>query len=71
MSANNVLVVGGAGFIGSHTAKLLAGQGYAPVVYDNLSTGINPPSGGATLSRATFLTRRVWSRQWKNMRRSR
>ncbi|OEI83567.1 UDP-glucose 4-epimerase GalE [Brucella sp. BO3] len=39
MSANNVLVVGGAGFIGSHTAKLLAGQGYAPVVYDNLSTG--------------------------------
>lgn len=39
MSANRVLVVGGAGFIGSHTAKILAKQGYEPVVYDNLSTG--------------------------------
>lgn len=39
MSANTVLVVGGAGFIGSHTAKLLSKQGYRPVVYDNLSTG--------------------------------
>lgn len=39
MSASKVLVVGGAGFIGSHTAKLLSRQGYEPVVYDNLSTG--------------------------------
>jgi len=39
MNRQAVLVVGGAGFIGSHTAKLLAGQGYDPVVYDNLSTG--------------------------------
>lgn len=39
MSANTVLVVGGAGFIGSHTSKLLSKQGYEPVVYDNLSTG--------------------------------
>lgn len=39
MSANTVLVVGGAGFIGSHTCKLLSKQGYEPVVYDNLSTG--------------------------------
>lgn len=34
-----VLVVGGAGYIGSHTAKLLARRGYAPVVYDNFSRG--------------------------------
>lgn len=34
-----VLVTGGAGFIGSHTCKLLSESGYAPVVYDNLSTG--------------------------------
>lgn len=34
-----VLITGGAGFIGSHTAKLLAQSGYQPVVYDNLSTG--------------------------------
>lgn len=39
MSRPAVLVVGGAGFIGSHTAKLLSKQGYDPVVYDNLSTG--------------------------------
>lgn len=34
-----VLVTGGAGFIGSHTCKRLAQQGFVPVVYDNLSTG--------------------------------
>jgi UDP-glucose-4-epimerase GalE len=34
-----VLVTGGAGFIGSHTAKALARAGYEPVVYDNLSVG--------------------------------
>lgn len=34
-----VLITGGAGFIGSHTAKLLARSGYQPVVFDNLSTG--------------------------------
>ncbi|MEZ2223572.1 UDP-glucose 4-epimerase GalE [Rhizobium sp. RCC_161_2] len=39
MSMRNILVVGGAGFIGSHTAKLLRKQGYEPIVYDNLSTG--------------------------------
>ncbi|AYG69823.1 MULTISPECIES: UDP-glucose 4-epimerase GalE [unclassified Rhizobium] len=39
MSARTILVAGGAGFIGSHTAKLLHREGYEPVVYDNLSTG--------------------------------
>jgi UDP-arabinose 4-epimerase len=34
-----VLVTGGAGYIGSHTAKLLNQKGVEPVVYDNLSTG--------------------------------
>src|SRR5437016_14594864 len=34
-----VLVTGGAGYIGSHTAKLLACSGFEPVVLDNLSTG--------------------------------
>jgi UDP-arabinose 4-epimerase len=34
-----VLVTGGAGYIGSHTAKALAGAGFEPVVYDNLSEG--------------------------------
>jgi UDP-glucose 4-epimerase len=34
-----VLVTGGAGYIGSHACKLLARQGYTPVVYDSLTTG--------------------------------
>jgi UDP-glucose-4-epimerase GalE len=34
-----VLVVGGAGYIGSHMCKMLAGNGYLPVVLDNLSCG--------------------------------
>ncbi len=34
-----ILVTGGAGYIGSHTCKALAQQGYLPVVYDNLSRG--------------------------------
>ncbi|MGR3291591.1 MAG: UDP-glucose 4-epimerase GalE [Paracoccaceae bacterium] len=36
---NNVLVTGGAGFIGSHACKVLKAEGYTPVTYDNLSTG--------------------------------
>ena len=34
-----ILVTGGAGYIGSHTCKLLARAGMEPVVYDNLCTG--------------------------------
>jgi len=34
-----VLVTGGAGYIGSHTAKALAQAGHEPVVFDNLSFG--------------------------------
>ena len=34
-----ILVTGGAGYIGSHTAKLLDARGYRPVVYDDLSSG--------------------------------
>src|SRR4051812_47997015 len=35
----NVLVAGGAGYIGSHTVKLLKESGHNPVIYDNLSRG--------------------------------
>lgn len=35
----NVLVTGGAGYIGSHAAKALAMAGHLPVSYDNLSRG--------------------------------
>ncbi|MCX7884154.1 MAG: UDP-glucose 4-epimerase GalE [Caloramator sp.] len=35
----NVLITGGAGYIGSHTVRLLQRMGKNVVVYDNLSTG--------------------------------
>lgn len=35
----NVLVTGGAGYIGSHACKVLAQEGYQPVAFDNLSSG--------------------------------
>ena len=34
-----VLVVGGAGYIGAHTAMTLEASGYDCLVFDNLSTG--------------------------------
>lgn len=34
-----VLVVGGAGYIGSHAARALRRAGYQVIIYDNLSTG--------------------------------
>src|ERR1700676_3629236 len=34
-----ILVTGGAGYIGSHTCKVLAAKGFEPIVYDNLSRG--------------------------------
>jgi UDP-glucose-4-epimerase GalE len=34
-----VLVTGGAGYIGAHTAKALDERGYLPIVFDNLSSG--------------------------------
>ena len=35
-----ILVVGGAGYIGSHVVKVLRDAGKSPIVFDNLSTGL-------------------------------
>ena len=35
----SILITGGAGFVGRHTAKLLCASGLEPVVFDNLTTG--------------------------------
>ena len=39
-STPDILVVGGAGYIGSHVDKALRDAGRQPVVFDNLSTGL-------------------------------
>ena len=39
-STPDILVVGGAGYIGSHLVKALRNAGRQPVVFDNLSTGL-------------------------------
>ena len=36
---SRILVVGGAGYIGSHMMKALTKAGHEPVAFDNLSTG--------------------------------
>lgn len=43
----NILVVGGAGYIGSHMVRLLARSGHRPIVYDNLSEGHRKAVGDA------------------------
>jgi UDP-glucose 4-epimerase len=32
----NILLTGGLGFIGSHTASVLVAEGYNPILLDNL-----------------------------------
>ena len=44
-----MLVTGGAGYIGSHTAKALRAAGYRVVIYDNLSAGHPEAALGAPL----------------------
>ena len=38
-TGEHVLIVGGAGYIGSHVNKILSLKGYKTIVYDNLSSG--------------------------------
>jgi UDP-arabinose 4-epimerase len=60
--ANTVLVTGGAGYIGSHTCKILAQQGYLPVVFDNLSTGHEWAAKWGPLERGDILDRNALDR---------
>jgi UDP-glucose-4-epimerase GalE len=47
-----VLVIGGAGYIGSHTARALRRRGHEVIIYDNLSTGHAFLAAGFELIRA-------------------
>lgn len=43
--SGNILVTGGAGYIGSHTLRALAAAGSEPLCFDNLSTGFRSFAG--------------------------
>ena len=45
----NILVTGGAGYIGSHTADAIEKSGHAAIIYDNLSAGHRWAVGSKTL----------------------
>jgi UDP-glucose-4-epimerase GalE len=51
-----VLVTGGAGYIGSHTARALAKRGHEPVIFDNLSRGHREAALDATLIEGDILS---------------
>jgi UDP-glucose 4-epimerase len=53
----NVLVVGGAGYIGSHMVKMLREHGHAVLVFDNLSGGYRDALLGAELVEADLADR--------------
>jgi UDP-arabinose 4-epimerase len=50
-----VLVIGGAGYIGSHTARALKRTGHDVIVFDNLSTGFDFLAKGFELIKADVL----------------
>jgi UDP-glucose-4-epimerase GalE len=50
-----VLVIGGAGYIGSHTARALKKAGYEVIVFDNLSTGHEFLAAGFELIKGDML----------------
>lgn len=66
---SNVLVTGGAGFIGSHACKALRDAGYTPVTYDNLETGWQDAVKFGRSNGAICWTGRVWTRCLRPMRR--
>jgi UDP-glucose 4-epimerase len=45
----SILVVGGAGYIGSHMVLALQDAGFSVVVFDNLSRGFSDAVGNARL----------------------
>jgi UDP-glucose 4-epimerase len=53
----SILVTGGAGYIGSHTVKILLEKGYEPVIFDNLSSGHRDLLPGGTFIQADLRER--------------
>jgi len=60
-----VLISGGAGYIGSHTARALRSAGHEVIIFDNLSTGYEILAQGFELVRADVLDRSALDRVLK------
>lgn len=60
-----ILVTGGAGYIGSHTARRLLDEGYDVVVFDNLSTGREEAVGEAELVVGDLADRKALDKVFK------
>ncbi len=54
-----VLVIGGAGYIGSHTARALKRAGHEVIIFDNLSTGYESLAAGFELIKGDVLDSRA------------
>lgn len=68
MTISNVLVTGGAGYIGSHACKALASAGYRPVCFDSLVYGHESAVRWGPLMRGDILDRGALDsaiEQWK------
>ncbi len=67
-NAGPVLVVGGAGYIGSHMLRLLVREGVECAVFDDLSTGHREAVGEARLHVASLADREALSRAFEQER---
>ena len=56
--SKNILVTGGAGYVGSHTCKALADSGYNPIAYDSLERGRHEAVRWGPLEKGDILDRR-------------
>src|ERR1700742_1883696 len=52
-----ILVTGGAGYVGSHAAKLLAERGHEPIILDNLAEGHRGAIGRLPFAKADLMDR--------------
>lgn len=64
----NILVVGGAGYIGSHMVDYLLKIGYTPIVLDNLSTGHKDAVKSASFVMGDILDNEVLDRLFNDYR---
>ena len=62
---DTILVIGGAGYIGSHTVRMLARKRYNPVVLDNLSKGHREAVGPFPFEQGDLADKALLSRVFK------